>query len=77
MELIQALDAILMAECHYVLSWYGPAVRLVFWNKFAYPEGLLSRGGIGQSRYDVMHLWYVDPEKEAALARGRLQELGL
>jgi microcin C transport system substrate-binding protein len=67
-ELIQALDAILMDECHYALAWYGPFTRLVFWNKFGYPDGMLGRTG---DYLSVQSLWFIDPEKQQALEQAR------
>jgi microcin C transport system substrate-binding protein len=59
-KLLQEFDGILNAEHHFVFQWTAPFDRLVFSNKFGFPQGVLTR--IGDYR-DVPYLWWVDPEK--------------
>lgn len=63
-KLLQELDGIFMAEHHWILEWTAPYQRLVLWNKFGYPQGILTR--IGDYR-DVPSLWWVDPGKNQKL----------
>ena len=63
-ELIQAIDYRLSEISPYALAWYGPFHRIVFWNKFGYPEGYLGRGG---DFLAIQSLWFIDPEREAAM----------
>lgn len=69
-EIVQEIDAILYEEHPYILGWYGPAQRVLFWNRFGMPEW-----GVGRyhedSRYDLPLLWWVDPEKEKQLAAAK------
>ena len=63
-ELVREIDGIIYQEMPYVLGWYNPAERMLFWNKFGMPEWGSSR----TADYDSLHYtWWVDPEKEAAL----------
>lgn len=59
-KLLSEFDGIVTNEHHYILQWTAPFSRLVFWNKFGYPSGILTR--IGDYR-DVATLWWFDPEK--------------
>jgi microcin C transport system substrate-binding protein len=63
-KLLRELDGIVTNEHNYLLLWGAPYQRLVFWNKFGYPQGLLTR--IGDYR-DVPTLWWIDPEKSRTL----------
>lgn len=62
--LIQRIDRRLSEICPYALAWYGPFQRLVFWNKFGYPEGYLGRTG---DHLAVQTYWYLDPARDRAL----------
>jgi microcin C transport system substrate-binding protein len=59
--LMRAMDYRLSEIQPYSLAWYGPFSRIVFWNKFGYPEGYLSRTG---DYLGIQSLWYIDPERE-------------
>jgi microcin C transport system substrate-binding protein len=62
--LLRELDGIVMAQHHYILEWYAPFQRMLYWNKFGQPKGIITR--IGDYR-DPLSLWWIDPEKNAAL----------
>ena len=62
--LLRELDGIVMSQHHYILEWYAPFQRMLYWNKFGQPKGLITR--IGDYR-DPLSLWWIDPEKSAAL----------
>lgn len=66
-DIIREIDGILANIHPYVLTWDTPYERIAFWNKFGHPEGYLTR--IGDYR-DVPSLWWIDPQKEAQVARG-------
>ena len=51
-------------EHHWIFEWTAPFERLVFANKFGYPQGILTR--VGDYR-DVPSLWWIDPEKAQKL----------
>jgi microcin C transport system substrate-binding protein len=63
-KLLREFDGIVTNEHHYILQWSAPFQRLVFWNKFGYPQGTLTR--VGDYR-DVPTLWWIDPEKTRKL----------
>ena len=62
--LLSELDSIVSAQHHYLLEWYAPFQRVVFWNKFGYPNGVFTR--IGDYR-DTVSLWWFDPQKNQEL----------
>ncbi len=68
-ELLKELDGIVMNQHQYILEWFAPYSRVVYWNKFGHPKGYITR--IQDSR-DVMSMWWIDPaldtELRAALA---------
>ncbi len=59
-KLLREFDGIITNEHHFILQWAAPFQRLVFWNKFGYPQGILTR--IGDYR-DITSLWWFDPAK--------------
>lgn len=62
--LLRELDGIVAAQHHYILEWYAPYERFVYWNRFGQPTGLITR--IGDYR-DPVAMWWLDPQKNAAL----------
>ena len=63
---IREVDGILANDYRYVLMWYGPYTRLVWWNKFGSPPGYLTRTGDYSA---VLSMWWIDPDKNARLQR--------
>jgi microcin C transport system substrate-binding protein len=63
-QLLQELDGIFTNEHHWILEWTAPYQRMVYWNKFGQPKGILT--AIGDYR-DVPGLWWVDPERAQKL----------
>ena len=62
--ILRELDGIVTARHNYLLEWYGPFQRMVYWNKFGQPKGVITR--IGDYR-DPTRLWWIDPEKNRKL----------
>jgi microcin C transport system substrate-binding protein len=63
-EIMREIDHIIYEQHPYVLGWYGPSQRMMFWNKFSMPEW----GSMKQSDDTNLHyIWWVDPVKEAQL----------
>ncbi len=62
--IIQQIDLILANAHDYALQWYGPYQRFAYWNRFGHPDSYLTRVG---DYTDVLTLWWVDPQKQAAL----------
>ncbi len=53
-QAMQELDYILMEQIPYILGWGGNFQRILYWDKFSYPEGhLLKTGDV----WDIVYLW--------------------
>ena len=63
-EIIREIDGIVYAAHPYVLGWYSPNQRVMYWNKFSQPNFGVWRFN---DREDMMYSWWIDPAKEAAL----------
>jgi len=63
----RALDRLLLSLHFVIPNWHIPYERVVFWNKFGYPDKVTISGA------NVMN-WWVDPAKAAKL-RGRISSL--
>jgi microcin C transport system substrate-binding protein len=63
-KLLRELDGILTAEQHWLFEWTAPYQRVVYWHKFGYPRGYLTRVG---SFRDMAWLWWIDPERDRQL----------
>ena len=63
-EIIREIDGLVYEQYPYVLDWYNPSQRVIYWNKFSMPEWGVWRVN---DRSDMMYCWWVDPEKEKAL----------
>ncbi len=66
--MLQELDSILVASHHWALNWHAPFNRIAYWNKFGQPEWYLGKVTDWQS---VFATWWIDPEKEAEVAKAR------
>lgn len=62
--LLHELDGLITNEHHWILEWTAPYERLVFWNKFGQPPGVLTRTG---DQRDLVSLWWFDQEKSRKL----------
>lgn len=62
--LLKELDGIVTSQHHYIFEWAAPYTRMVFWNKFGMPSGVVTR--IGDYR-DPPGLWWFDAEKNRRL----------
>lgn len=67
---IRKIDALVYAQHPYILGWYNPAQRILYRNKFGMPKWGSARVAYGMSWSSIFELWWVDPEKEKALAAG-------
>ena len=73
-RLIREIDGILANDYQYVLWWYPPFTRVLYWNKFGVPPGHWSRTGdsIGAGTGPgIPQMWWTDPAKQAALDEAR------
>ena len=66
--LLKELDGIVTSAHHWILEWTAPFERVLYWNKFGHPAGMLTR--VGDTR-DVPTLWWLDPVKAQALEEAR------
>jgi microcin C transport system substrate-binding protein len=64
-RLLQELDGLVTDAHHWILEWTAPYERVVYWNKFGQPRGMLSR--VGDYR-DIPSFWWIDPERTRELA---------
>jgi microcin C transport system substrate-binding protein len=58
----RALDRVLLWNHYVVPQWHRPVIWLAYWDKFGMPETQPAYSGVD------IESWWVDPEKEAALA---------
>ncbi len=64
--IIREIDGILANLHPYVLEWDAPFQRIAYWNRFGFPEGVLSRI---DDYFSASWLWWIDPEAERELKR--------
>lgn len=67
-KIVQEIDGRLARLYPYVLFWYGPYQRFLYWNCFGYPESGLTRTGDDR---DVELLWWWDAEKAKRVEQGK------
>lgn len=65
-SIIREIDGITTSAHQFVLMWETPYVRVAYWDKFGMPDGYLTRFG---DFYDLPTLWWIDPQKDAALRK--------
>jgi microcin C transport system substrate-binding protein len=63
-ELLRRLDGIVTASHNYALEWTAPYERMLYWNKFGQPKGVITR--IGDYR-DPVTMWWFDPQLDQQL----------
>ncbi len=69
-QAIREIDGLIANDYQYVLLWYGPFSRVLYWNKFGMPEGYLSRTGDyfgAGSGPGIPQLWWGDGARQAKL----------
>lgn len=67
-QLLRRLDGIMFNTHPYILDWYLPCQRFMYWNKFGTPKTVLYKY---QDWRSVFSLWWVDAEKEKQLRAAR------
>lgn len=67
---LQELDGLIYNEYPYVLNWYAPFSRVMFWNRFGMPESYVTRYGseLGVTN-TIISMWWYEAEKDAQLAQ--------
>lgn len=71
---VRELDALIYQEYPYVLDWYGPFTRVLYWDKFSMPESYFTKTG---DHTDLLSLWWFDDQKEAALKEAMKNDMAL
>ena len=66
--LLQQMDGLIFNEHPYVLDWYLPCERILYWNKFGTPDTVLLKY---HEWDDVFALWWFDNEKATALKQAK------
>jgi len=66
--LLRELDGIIFQAHPYMLDWYVPYQRMVYWNKFGMPKAVLPKYNDWRAVYST---WWFDPELAAQLAEAR------
>jgi len=67
-KIIREVDAIVYKQQPYILSWYQPCQRVMYWNKFGMPDYGFRRTLEWE---DAFATWWIDPEKQKALNAAR------
>jgi microcin C transport system substrate-binding protein len=67
-KLLQELDGIVTGQHHWIFEWVAPYERVVYWNKFGQPPGILTRTGDAR---DIPSMWWLDPERQGKLDQAR------
>lgn len=70
-RIIREMDGLIYNQHPYVLGWYGPSQRMLYWNKFGMPEWGSARVAWGFNIWSLFEVWWVDPAKEKALEEAR------
>ncbi len=66
LETYRKIDALVAAEVPYVLLWQTDSTRLLHWNKFGMPEGVLAPASREES---VLPYWWYDEDRAEELER--------
>lgn len=61
-KIVREIDSIASSYFGYGFGWYGPFQRIIFHNKFGYPEWMIGRT---TDYLAAPFMWYYDPEKAA------------
>lgn len=61
---VKEIDGLLYQEHPYILGWYGPFERILYWNKFGMPDYYLGKFADHRS---MLSLWWYDNAKDNAL----------
>ncbi len=63
-ELLRKLDGVIFNDHPYVMNWYLPCERFVYWNKFGMPDTCLHKF---EDWRGVFASWWVDPDLKREL----------
>ncbi len=69
-KIIREIDKLIYDEHPVALGWYARYHRVLFWDKFGYPDSYFTRIG-SDPEADMMMLWWWDGDRAKALAAAR------
>ena len=72
--IVREIDGLIYEQHPYVLAWYQPCQRVMYWNKFGMPDYGFHRVLEWE---DAFATWWVDPEKLKALKQARKNNTSL
>ncbi len=67
---LQEMDGLVYQEHPYILNWYGPFTRILYWNKFNMPASFFTKFGDSDG---VLSLWWYDAARDQALTAAQKQ----
>jgi microcin C transport system substrate-binding protein len=74
-EALRELDGLIYKQYPYILNWYGPFSRVLYWNRFGMPESYVTKfGGAGS---DILSSWWYDKEKDRVLEEAMKKKTAL
>lgn len=65
---LRELDGVLMAYHPYILTWVADYQRILYWNRFQYPQGQFTKMG---NYLDAIWIWAIDSQKETTLQQAK------
>ena len=71
---LREMDGLIHGEHPYVLNWYAPFTRVLYWNRFGMPAFYLTKMG---DINDVLTLWWHDPDRDRGLKEAMNQNKSL
>ena len=66
LEAYRKIDALVAAEVPYILLWQTDSTRLIYWNKFGTPDGVLAPA---QKEESALPYWWYDADRADELER--------
>ena len=66
LDIYRRIDALVTAEVPYVLLWMTDSTRILYWNKFGTPKGVLAPA---QKEEAVLPYWWYDEDRAEELER--------
>ncbi len=78
-KITREIDKIVFNEHPYALGWYGPFLRVLYWDKYGHPENYFTRTGQVLNN-ELLLRWWFEPGKgkamQAAKEAGKALEQG-
>ncbi len=71
---LQELDGLIYNEHPYILNWYGPFSRILYWNRLGIPESYFTKFG---DSGDILSMWWYDEAKDKTLQEAMKNDMAL